>query len=78
MRNADITRDLNFRGAQLHGAEGLDARGIKVGGRLIWKLDQPPEGQVDLSSGQVSRLDDTMQSWPKGKYVLAGLRYRRP
>jgi hypothetical protein len=44
MRNADIARDLNFRGAQLHGAEGLDARGIKVGGRLIWKLDQPPKG----------------------------------
>jgi hypothetical protein len=76
MRNAEITRDLNFRGAQLHGAEGLDARGIKVGGRLIWKLDQPPEGLVDLSSGHVSRLDDTMQSWPAGKYVLAGLRYR--
>jgi hypothetical protein len=76
MRNADITRDLNFRDAQLHGAEGLDARGIKVGGRLIWKLDQPPEGLVDLSSGQVSLLDDTIQSWPEGKYVLAGLSYR--
>jgi len=24
----------------------------------------------------VSRLDDTLQSWPKGKYVLAGLSYR--
>jgi hypothetical protein len=76
MRNADITRDLNFRGAQLHGQEGLDARGIKVGGRLIWKLDQSPEGLVDLSSGQVSLLDDTIQSWPEGKYVLAGLGYR--
>jgi hypothetical protein len=76
MRNADITRDLNFRGAQLHGQEGLDARGIKVGGRLIWQLDQSPEGLVDLSSGQVSLLDDTMQSWPEGNYLLAGLGYR--
>lgn len=65
MRNADITRDLDFSRAQLRGGEGLDARGIKVGGRLSWKLDQPPEGPVDLSSGQVSRLDDTMQSWPE-------------
>ncbi|HYA51324.1 MAG TPA: hypothetical protein VEG33_09155, partial [Streptosporangiaceae bacterium] len=38
MRNTDITRDLNFRRAQLHGGEGLDARGFRVGGRLIWKL----------------------------------------
>ena len=76
MRNADITRDLNFRSAQLHGGEGLDARGFRVGGRLIWKLDQSPEGPVDLSSGQISRLDDTMQSWPEGNYVLLGLGYR--
>ena len=76
MRNADITRDLNFRGAHLHGGEGLDARGFRVGGRLIWKLDQSPEGPVDLSSGSVSRLDDTLQSWPERNYVLAGLRYR--
>jgi hypothetical protein len=76
MRNADITRDLNFRGAQLHGRKGLDARGFRVGGRLIWKLEQSPEGLVDLSSGRVSRLDDTVQSWPEGMYVLAGLSYR--
>jgi hypothetical protein len=59
----------------MHGKEGLDARGIKVGGRLIWKLDQPPEGLVDLSFGQVSRLVDTMPSWPSGKYALVGLNY---
>jgi hypothetical protein len=76
MRNADITRDLNFGGAQLRGKAALDARGFRVGGRLVWKLDQPPQGLVDLSSGRVSLLDDTMQSWPKGKYVLAGLSYR--
>jgi hypothetical protein len=75
MRNADITRDLNFSRAQMHGKEGLDARGIKVGGRLIWKLDQPPEGLVDLSFGQVSRLVDTIPSWPSGKYALVGLNY---
>jgi len=76
MRNADITRDLDFSSAQLHGREGLDARGITVGGRLIWKLDQPPEGLVNLSFGQVSRIDDTMPSWPAGRYALAGLNYR--
>jgi hypothetical protein len=76
MRNADITRDLNFSRAQMHGTEGLDARGITVGGRLIWKLDQPPEGLIDLSFGQVSRLDDTMPSWSAGNYALAGLNYR--
>ena len=76
MRDADITRDLNFSRAQLHGGEGLDARGIKVGGRLIWKLGQRPEGLVDLSSGQISRLDDAMPSWQDSKYVLAGLNYR--
>jgi hypothetical protein len=76
MRNADITRDLNFTGAQLRGTEALDARGFRVGGRLIWKPDQPPNGLVDLSSGRVSRLDDTTQSWPKKSYVLSGLSYR--
>jgi hypothetical protein len=76
MRNADITRDLDFRDAQLHGGGGLDARGFRVGGRLIWKLDQPSEGLVNLSSGQVSLLDDTIRSWPEKKYVLAGLVYR--
>ena len=76
MRNADITRDLDFTNAQLRGREGVDARGIKVGGRLTWKMDHPPEGPVDLSFGQVSRLDDTMPSWQDGNYVLAGLTYR--
>ena len=76
MRSADITRDLDFTNAQLRGREGLDARGIKVGGRLAWKMDQPPEGLVDLSFGQVSRLDDTMPSWRDGNYVLTGLTYR--
>jgi hypothetical protein len=76
LRNADITRDLDFSSAQLHGKEGLDGRGIKVGGRLTWKMDQPPEGLVNLSSGQVSRLDDTMPAWLPGSYMLAGLSYR--
>jgi len=76
MRNADITRDLDFSSAQLHGGEGLDARGIKVGGRLIWKMGQSPEGLVNLSFGQIGRLDDTMTSWLAGIYVLAGLNYR--
>lgn len=75
IRDADITRDLNFRGAQLHGGGGLDARGFRVGGRLIWKLDQLPEGLVNLSSGQVGLLDDTIQSWSAKKYVLTGLSY---
>ena len=76
MRNADITGDLNFRGAQLHGAEGLSARGIKVGGHLIWKLDQPPEGLVNLSFAQVGWLDDTAESWPDYSYALTGFTYR--
>ena len=66
MRNADITRDLNFRSAQLHGGEGLDARGFRVGGRLIWKLDQSPEGPVDLSSGQVTRPTTRCKAGRKG------------
>jgi hypothetical protein len=76
MRSAGIIRDLDFTNAQLYGPEGLDARGMKVGGRLIWKMDQPPEGLVDLSSGQISRLDDTMPSWQNSKYVLSSLTYR--
>ena len=76
MRNADIARDLDFSSAQLHGRDGLDARGIKVGGCLTWKMDQSPEGLVNLASGQLSRLDDTMASWRAGSYVLAGLSYR--
>jgi hypothetical protein len=52
MRNADITRDLDFSNAQLPGREGLDARGIKVGGCLTWKMDQTPEGLVNLSSAR--------------------------
>ncbi len=76
MRNAEITRDLDFSGAQLHGSEGLDARGIKVGGCLTWKMDQSPEGLINQSAGEISRIDDTMPSWRPERYVLAGLCYR--
>jgi hypothetical protein len=75
MRGAQITRDLNFKGAQLHGTEGLDARGLRVEGCLTWIMDRPPEGPVDLSFAHVSRLDDTAASWPPGNYTLADLTY---
>jgi hypothetical protein len=75
MRGADITRDLDFTGARLNGPKGLVARGVRVGGRLIWKMDSPPEGPVDLSLASISRLDDTWRSWPSGNYTLAGLTY---
>ena len=75
MRNADITRDLDFTDAQLHGGEGLDARGLQVRGCLTWKMDPPPEGRIDLSFAKVSRLDDTAESWPEHKYTLAGMSY---
>jgi hypothetical protein len=75
MRGADITRDLDLTGARLNGPKGLIARGMRVGGRLIWKMDNPPEGPVDLSLANISRLDDTRRSWPAGTYILAGLTY---
>lgn len=74
-RGADIARDLNFTRARLNGPKGLVGRGMQVGGRLIWKMDNPPEGEVDLSLAKVSRLDDTSESWPAGRYTLAGLAY---
>ncbi len=75
MRDADITRDLDFTNAQLHGGEGLEARGLRVGGCLTWKMDPPPEGPVDLSFAHISRLDDTAESWREKKYTLAGMTY---
>ena len=75
MRGADIARDLDFTGARLNGPKGLIARGMRVGGRLIWKMESPPEGPVDLSLANISRLDDTWRSWPTRKYILAGLTY---
>jgi hypothetical protein len=76
IRDAQITRDLDFTNARLHGDEGLVARGMKVGGCLIWMLDPPPEGRIDLSRAQISRLDDTAGSWPKGRYRLSGMTYQ--
>jgi len=76
MRGARITRDVDFAGAKLHGGEGLDARGMDVGGRLIWQLDESPEGWVDLSFAHISQLDDTLKSWPKGRYRLAGVAFQ--
>ncbi|HEU5158266.1 MAG TPA: hypothetical protein VFU43_14820 [Streptosporangiaceae bacterium] len=76
LRDAQITRDLNFTGASLHGDEGVIARGMHVGGRLIWQLDKEPEGLVDLSFAHLSRLDDTPESWPKLRYRLAGTTFQ--
>jgi hypothetical protein len=75
MRGADIARDLDFTGARLNGPKGLFARGMRVGGRLIWKMGNQPEGPVDLSQANISRLDDTRRSWSPGNYTLAGLAY---
>jgi hypothetical protein len=74
--DAQITRDLDVTNAMLHGDEGLDARGMQVGGTLTWMLNPPPEGRINLSRAQVSRLDDTAGSWPKGCYTLAGMTYQ--
>ena len=76
MRGAQITRDLDFTGAELHGDEGLDARGLQVGGRLIWQLAQAPEGRVDLSFANISRLEDAQKSWRERKYQLTGMTYQ--
>jgi hypothetical protein len=74
-RGAEIARDLDFTGARLNGPKGLAGRGMRVAGRLIWRMDNPPEGEVDLSLATISRLDDTLRSWPAGRYTLAGLAY---
>jgi hypothetical protein len=76
IRDAQITRDLDVTNARLHGDEGLDARGMRVGGCLTWILDPPPEGRTDLSRAQISRLNDTAGSWPKGRYTLTGMTYQ--
>jgi hypothetical protein len=76
MRDAHITRDLNLTNARLHGGEGLDARGMQVRGCLTWILDSPPEGRINLSNAQISRLNDTPNSWPEHQYVLTGLAYQ--
>ncbi len=76
IKNAQITRDLNLTGAMLHGDEGIDARGIVVGGSLNWKPDPPPEGHINLARAQVSRLDDAPGTWPEGGYTLTGMTYQ--
>lgn len=75
-RGARIHRDLNFHRGELHGDEGLDARGMQVGGSLTWILDRPPKGLVDLTGAQITRLTDTKESWPKDGYMLAGFTYQ--
>jgi hypothetical protein len=76
LRDAHLTRDLNFSKARLYGGEGLDARGIQVGGCLAWAPDPPPEGHVNFSHAVISFLNDTAKSWPQGKYALTGLTYQ--
>ena len=76
IRDAQITRDLDVTNARLHGDEGLDARGMHVGGCLTWMLDPPPEGRIKLSRAQISRLNDTAGSWPEGRYTLTGMTYQ--
>jgi hypothetical protein len=76
IRGAQITRDLDVTNARLHGGEGLDARGMQVGGCLTWTLDPPPEGHIKLSRAQISRLNDTAGSWPEGRYTLTGMTYQ--
>jgi hypothetical protein len=75
LRDAQITRDLNFTNARLHGDDGVEARGLQVGGCLTWVLD-PPEGPIDFTGAQISRLKDTAESWPKGRYTLTGMVYQ--
>jgi hypothetical protein len=76
VKNARITRDLDLAGATLHGDEGLDGRGMQVGGCLTWKPDPPPEGHIRLARAQVSRLDDASGTWPEGRYTLTGMTYQ--
>jgi hypothetical protein len=76
LKDAQITRDLNLTGATMHGDEGLDARGMHVGGCLTWMPDPPPEGRINLARAQVSRLEDTPGSWPKRRYTLTGMTYQ--
>lgn len=77
LNEAQITRDLNLTQARLHGDEGLNARGVRVGGCLTWQLDPPPEGFIDLTRAQLSRLDDTPGSWPEDRYKLTGITFQR-
>lgn len=76
LRGANITRDLDFSEALLHGSEGLDARSVHVGGRLIWQPGQWPEGRVDLSRANISLLDDAPEKWQPGRYILGDMTYR--
>jgi hypothetical protein len=76
INDAQITRDLDLAGAALHGDEGVEARGMRVGGSLKWKPAPPPEGPIDLSRANVCRLDDIAASWPPRSYTLTGMAYQ--
>lgn len=76
IRDAQITRDLDLTGAALHGDEGIEARGMRVGGSLKWQPAPPPEGYIDLSRAQIGRLDDIATSWPADRYTLTGMTYQ--
>lgn len=77
IRGAHVMRDLDLTTAELAGDDtALDARGLRVDGRMTWRLGAPASGEVDLSFATVSRLDDTLTSWPATKFVLNSFDYR--
>lgn len=77
LRGAKITRDLDLTDSSLGKVAELDARGVTVGGRLIWKMAVPIQGSVDLSRAEVGRLDDdSLANWPEYKYMLDGMTFR--
>lgn len=77
LRGANITRDLDFSHSSLGDLGEFDARGMTVGGRLIWKMAVPMQGPIDLSRAEIGRLDDdSLANWPDGKYMLDGIIFR--
>jgi hypothetical protein len=90
LAGADITGQLDCRGAQLTGTDrasnALVGDGMKVGGQFHWAPGSPVRGLVDLERAAVHRLDDDWSllddkdvpdaHWPPaGQLRLAGFTY---
>jgi hypothetical protein len=75
---AMVDRDVTLLDGHLANAGGtaFDAHGLRARGRLVWCLAGPPEGAVDLSYAEVTRLNDNKESWPATEINLEGFVYR--
>ncbi len=75
---ATVDRDVSLLNGHLTNARAtaFDAHGLRAGGSLDWRLAGPPQGAVDLSFAEVTRLKDNKESRQAIRINLEGFAYR--